>query len=80
MIMVKTYKFIEMRVIENEIHAFKPVYRIFNRKHGDELGAIFYFPRWKQFVFKAQEDAVFNNSCLRDILDFMENHAGKEAK
>lgn len=75
---IRCYKFIEMRIIENEVHDSQPVYRIFNIRAKAELGMIFYYRRWKQFVFRGQEDAVFNNSCLRDILDFMENHAGKE--
>jgi hypothetical protein len=78
---LKKYKFIEMRIIENEVHDGHPVYRIFNIKEKiadrAELGMIFYYRQWKQFVFRGRDEALFNNSCLNDVIDFINNHAGR---
>ena len=32
----------------------------------------FYKP-WKQYVFSSHDECVFNDSCLRDVLDFMKS-------
>lgn len=39
---------------------------------GDVLGAICWFPRWRQYCFDPVENAVFNNQCLRDLAAFLE--------
>jgi len=72
------YKFITIE--ESRISAGRPEYRITNNKSGDILGYVVYYPTWRQYVFsQADEGMVFNNTCLRDVVDFMENRAGKEA-
>lgn len=45
-----------------------------NKKHGDDLGSVFFYQPWKQFVFEFCElgDCVFNSSCLRDIAHFLD--------
>ena len=68
----KKYKFITIRQEGNETFEKHPVYRIFNNKSGDQLGVISYYRSWRQYVFSSQEGCAFNNSCLRDVLDFME--------
>ncbi len=49
-----------------------PVYRIFNNKSGGQLGILSYYRPWRQFVLSSQPECVFNDSCLRNVLDFME--------
>lgn len=70
---MKKYKFITIRQVENETFEGHPVYRIFNNKSGDQLGTLSFYKPWKQYVMSAREYCVFNNSCLRDLLDFIDN-------
>ena len=70
---MKKYKFITIREAQGgEMFEDHPVFRIFNNKTQAQLGILSYYKPWKQYVFSSQPECVFNNSCLRDILDFME--------
>ena len=74
---MKKYKFIHIKQVNNELFEKKPVFRIFNNKSGDQLGIISYYKPWKEYVFSSIPECVFNNSCLRDVLDFIENQIDK---
>jgi hypothetical protein len=39
---------------------------------------IYYKKDWKQFVFEPEEFCVFSHDCLADIIDFLNNRAGRE--
>ena len=69
---MKKYRFITIRQEGGEAFEGRPVYRIFNNNSGTQLGVISFYKPWKQCVFSSQPECVFNNSCLRDVLDFME--------
>lgn len=69
--MDKKYKFIWIRNVNGELYNGKPVYRIFNNRSGDQLGILSFYRPWKQYVFSSQPECVFNDSCLRDVLDFI---------
>jgi hypothetical protein len=77
---MKKYKFITIKQVGKELFEGKPCYRIYNNKSDGQIGILSYYPPWKCFVFSSQPECVFNNSCLKDVLDFLENHAGKEVK
>ncbi len=69
------YKFITIDVVVDETQYDKPIHAIVNNKISDVIGYITYYPPWKQFVFnQAHEGVVFNNECLKNIVDYMENH------
>lgn len=70
---MKKYKYIHIKQVEEETFNNKPVYRVFNNKTGDQLAIISYYKPWKEYVFTSKEHCVFNNGCLRDIIDFIEN-------
>ena len=74
--MKKVYKFITIQqpILDHipEVFEGKPVYRIYNNKSNGLLGILSYYKPWKQYVFSSQPECVFNNSCLRDVLDFLE--------
>lgn len=81
----KKYKFI---TIENkaskvgvsrqyETFEGKPAYRIYNNRGGDQIGIISWYKPWRQYVFSSQPHCVFNNSCLKDVIDFMETEADR---
>lgn len=46
----------------------------YNNKTDDDLGCATYYEPWKQWVidFTDAQDCVFNNQCLRDIADFLD--------
>ena len=69
----KKYKYISIRNSEK----YPKVYHIINNRSQESLGVIYYYPYWKQWVVDFCMDCVFNNACLRDILDFMENEIPK---
>ena len=70
----KEYKFI---TIMDEGNTFdgRSVYHIVNNKDQKQIGMLAYYRPWNQYVFESVEDSVFNNSCLRHILDFMDKEA-----
>ena len=60
------YKFIEFR------HVKLVGWRIVNKKSGSILGCISLYEPWGQHVAEFFEGCVFNNQCLKDIADFLE--------
>jgi len=69
--MIKKYRFFTVSQNNGEMFDGKPVYRIYNNNTKTELGRISYYAPWKQFVFSMAPRAVFNDRCLRHVLDFM---------
>lgn len=67
----KKYKWITIKESKAGTFDDKPVYIITNNKSGDELGTIFWYKYFKQYVSNADPDAVFSASCHTDIADFM---------
>lgn len=78
---MKKYKFIEI-FQDNMAETFngKPVYRIYNNRSKEQLGILSWYKPWKQYVFSSRPECVFNNLCLRNVLDFMENEIPSERK
>jgi hypothetical protein len=64
---MKKYKFITMR---SDVAGG---WGIRNNRMGDLIGWIEKCPQWKQYVFTAAPDSIWSASCLRDIIDFIEN-------
>ena len=74
--MEKKYKFITIKPSKNGVFTKTakgqhPLYVITNNRGGDIIGILSFYGPWKQYVFESG-DAVFNDSCLRDVLDFMD--------
>lgn len=67
----KKYRFMTIRQDGTELFEGHPVFRIYNNKSGAQLGILSYYEPWKQYVFSSQPDCVFNDGCLRDVLDFV---------
>lgn len=76
---MKKYKYITIRQVSEEIFNNHPVYRIFNNKSNGQIGVLSFYKPWKQYVFSSREDCVFNDSCLRDVIDFIDNVIKKTA-
>lgn len=61
------------KYIEFVPHAsWHDTWEIRNRKSGDVLGYVGYYPKWRQYVSQLHSSAIFNNSCHRDIADFLD--------
>ena len=63
--MKQKYKKIEFDLVEGRWYCY-------NKKSGEELGKVYYYQPWKKYVFDMKEDIVFDLSCLKDVIDFME--------
>lgn len=71
----RVYRFIVIEQRGSEVFSGRPVYRIFNRRSGAQLGILSYYSPWKEYVFSSREDCVFNRSCLLDVLNFLDRVA-----
>ena len=76
---MKKYKYIFIEQKNGEMFEGRPVYRIYNNRSKNQLGFISFYKQWKEYVFSSSDECVFNNSCLRDVLDFMDNQIKPEA-
>lgn len=72
---MKKYKFINIRQENDEMFEGHPVYRIFNNRSNAQIGILSFYKPWKQYVFSSQPECVFNDSCLKDVLNFIETVA-----
>ena len=70
---MKRYRYITIQQVNDEAFEGQPVYRVYNNKSGEQLAVLSFYKPWKQYVFSSCETCVFNNSCLRNVLDFLEN-------
>ena len=50
-----------------------------NNKTKDVMGVVGFYKFWKQYTIDFHEQCVFNNQCLRDIADFLDQ-LNKERK
>lgn len=71
------YRFIFIQQSNGEQFEGHPVYRIYNNKSKTQIGIISWYKPWKEYVFSSMSECVFNNACLRDVLDFIENQIKK---
>jgi hypothetical protein len=74
---VVKYDYMFIQQSNGEVFEGHPAYRIYNKKTKAQLGIISWYKPWKEYVFSSIPECVFNNSCLRDVLDFIENHIPK---
>ncbi len=67
------FEFIEFVLMVAVKASKRPSYECRNVKSQDVLGWVSYYSQWRQYVFTAEKCwPIFNNSCLRDIAEFME--------
>ncbi len=48
-----------------------PGWECFNNKSGDLMARVEYYKPWKKHVIEFTDGFVFDESCLRDIADFL---------
>ena len=54
-----------------ESYSRKAMYDITNKKSGDCLGMIFWYPPWHLWVARFKEESVWSAECLADVQAFM---------
>ena len=55
-------------------------YNVWNKKTGEIIGEIYYYPQWKKLIFGTiEDDIVLSGDCLIDIGHFI-NKLDKEMK
>jgi len=64
------YKHIHFDKVTEDF-ANKPMYYCMNNKTKLWLADVFYYKPLKKYCFRSYEDAVFDESCLVDITDFL---------
>lgn len=42
-----------------------------NKLYNLTLGRIYFFSKWRKFVFEPERDTFYDVSCLGDVVDFM---------
>jgi hypothetical protein len=47
-------------------------------KGGDALGAVAWFPRWRKYVFEPEARTVFEETCMREISQFIEEETAAQ--
>lgn len=46
------------------------VWRVLSRRHGDLLGYVKWYAKWRQYCFYP-EGIILSSGCMRDIEDFL---------
>ena len=70
--MKKKYKHITIKELRNRNYNGRSIYEVDNNKTRNYVTILFYYAPYKKYVFESLEGKVFANTCLRDIIDFME--------
>lgn len=47
-------------------------FEVISKLHGNILGRISWYGAWRQYIFSPSYPTVWNNNCLKDIINFLE--------
>ena len=64
------YKYIQF--VELPKKPLDILWQCLNNRSKEPLGVITFYKPWKQHVIQFNDGCVFNNQCLKDIADFLE--------
>lgn len=65
---------------ENKSVNGKPAYECKNNRTKTELAIIFWYLPWKEYCFtQSAQGVIFNNTCLADVQNFLEQLNKKES-
>ena len=75
----------EGKYIDFHLHALSPsgktkTWKVQNRENLTILGTISWFGRWRKYVFEPKPDMVFEETCLRDIAQFIQQETTYQRK
>jgi len=51
--------------------AGKSVYHVFSKKDKSQLGIIFWYFNWHQYIFDPKKDTIWSDGCLLQIINFI---------
>lgn len=49
----------------------REVYAIVNKRCGTPIGNVFWYPPWRQWTARFNDDAVWSQDCLADVREFI---------
>ena len=64
-------KYIRFDKVSTDPHAGKERYVVTNIKSDQPLADVFWYPAWRQWVCRMNDDAVWSEDCLRDVREFV---------
>jgi hypothetical protein len=67
----RTYEYISMRYVGDSSSGKTQVWRV-ESHHGDLLGIVRWFGRWRQYTFWPSSDTIYSPGCLRDVAAFLD--------
>jgi len=53
------------------LYSHKPWYLCLNNKSKALLGDVVFFEPWRKYVFEPEDDSIFDETCLADIIHFL---------
>ena len=56
-----------------------PAWTCVNKRSGDELGEVRWYPAWRQYCYFPTVQAVYSVGCLNDILNDINEFIGRLA-
>lgn len=65
-----------VRIVELESGRKTLVFEV-QSKAGHELGYISFYAKWRKYTFVPAESSVFDQVCLREIANFLEDETKK---
>ena len=75
----------EGKYIDFRLHGISPsgktkTWKVQNRETLEILGTIEWFGRWRKYTFAPKPDMVFEETCLRDISEFIQQETSNQRK
>jgi len=59
-------------IFEESVPAYnRPTYQILNKRSGDPLGNIFWYPPWRSYTASFFSSSVWSQDCLQDVAAFI---------
>ncbi len=70
-------KYIEFALVHDTGKTQK--WNVVNKSSGFNLGDIFWYGSWRQYIFEPSTTTIYNNGCLEVIMNFL-TRINKEKK
>lgn len=56
------------------------VWSVWNASTSVALGRIGWYPHWRRYVFNPASDTLYDASCLKEVVEFIEAEMAKRPK
>lgn len=64
-------EYLEFEQLQTRVGMKTQIWAVTSANHGDILGLIKWFSRWRQYTFYPEPGTIFNKDCLVDISLFI---------